>query len=805
VSLDRPAHQLVATVIGAGTMGAQIAAHLANAGVRTHLLDIVPRDAKPRDALARGALASMGKAKPAPFMNPEFSARITPGNIDDHLEAAVRESDLVIEAVIERLDIKKPLFDRIAKAAPQHAILATNTSGLPIGAIAADLPEAARKRVVGMHFFNPPRYMHLLEVVASDYTDPAVVAAVSRFSDHVLGKGVVPCRDTPNFIANRVGVAEMLLTFGITFDDGYTVEEVDLLNGKLMGRPKMGSFRLGDLVGLDVAALVIGNLQRATSSDPKAPNYDELHDRMQVHPQLETMFERGMKGDKTGQGFYKKTDARNAKGQRVVLTLDLKTLEYRDRIEPKFPELDKIARMPLPARVAAAMRVEGRAGDFLRKLWLPLFAYAANRLGEICDSPKEIDDAMRWGYAWTLGPFELWDAVGVKWAVEQMQAGGVQPAPAVRTLLATAGDDAKWYGGSKSTPSAFVPARKAHVPIPATPGIIVLDQLRDAGKVIERNDSATLLDLGDGIACVEFHSKMNSLGQGVLEVLGKAVPTAKARGMRGVVVGNQGENFSVGADAFMILALAGQSKWKELDEAVNTFQQTLMSLRHGELPVVVAPHGMALGGGCELTMHGAAAVAAAESYIGLVEIGVGLLPAGGGLKEIVRRASEWAAQAPEGDPYPWVRRGFEKVAQAAVATSAHESRKAGWLRNTDRIVFNKDRVIAEAKRVAIGLAEAGWVPPDRGEPIQVVGASRGASFLLGAQLFEWGGYASAHDKLIGEKIAHVLSGGMSVVPRTVTAQDLLDLEREAFVSLCGEQKTRDRIAHMLSTGKPLRN
>jgi 3-hydroxyacyl-CoA dehydrogenase len=787
-------------VIGAGTMGAQIAAHLANAGVRTHLLDIVPRDAKQRDALARGALATMAKAKPAPFMDPEFAARVIPGTIDDDLEKVVAKSDIVIEAVIERLDIKQPLFDRIAKAAPPHAILATNTSGLPIGAIAEALPEAARKRVVGMHFFNPPRYMHLLEVVASKYTDPAVVDAISRFSDRVLGKGIVPCRDTPNFIANRVGVAEMLLTFRTTFDDGYTVEEVDLLNGKLMGRPKMGSFRLGDLVGLDVAALVIGNLAKATSSDKSAPNYDELHDSMRVHPQLETMFERGMKGDKTGQGFYKK--GLDAKGGRVIQTLDLKTLEYRDRIEAKFPELDKIARMPLPARVAAAMRVEGRAGDFLRKLWLPLFAYSANRLGEIADTPKEIDDAMKWGYGWTMGPFEIWDAVGVKWSVERMQAEGIEVPAAAKALLEKGGDEAKWYAGRDK---AFVPAKKAYAPIPKLPGVIVLDELREAGKVIEKNDSASILDLGDGIACVEFHSKMNSLGAGVLEMLGKAVPLAKAKGMRGVVVGNQGENFSVGADAFMILALAGQSKWKELDEAVNVFQQTLMGLRHAELPVVVAPHGMALGGGCETTMHGAAVVAAAESYIGLVEIGVGLLPAGGGLKEIVRRASEWAAQSPDGDPYGWVRRGFEKVAQAGVATSAHESRKAGWLRATDRIVFNKNRVIAEAKRTAIALAEGGYEPPDRNEAIRVVGASRGASFLLGAKLFEWGGYASAHDKLIGEKIAHVLSGGMSQVPRTVVAQDLLDLEREAFVSLCGEQKTRDRIAHMLSTGKPLRN
>lgn len=793
-------------------MGAQIAAHFANAGIRTHLLDIVPKgvdkDAKSsaRNALALGAIKALGKAKPAPLMDKGFAARITPGNLDDDLEAAVSKSDLVLEAVIERLDIKKPLFDRIAKAAPAHAVLATNTSGLPVGSIAEDLPPAARERVVGMHFFNPPRYMHLLEIVASEYTSAKVTEELSVFCDHTLGKGVVPCRDTPNFIGNRIGIAEMLLTFGATFDGGYTVEEVDLLNGKLMGRPKTGSFRLGDLVGIDVAGLVIQNLKKATSNDKAAANYDEFHDLMVVHPQIEKMFEKGMKGDKTKQGFYKKTPKRDAKGRRVVLSLDLETLEYREKQKPEFAELAAASGIKgLSERVHAAIRTEGRAGDFLRKVYLPLFNYAANRLGEISDGPKEIDDAMCWGYGWSVGPFQLWDAVGLGWSIEQLESMGYEVAPAAKALLEAKGAEGKWYDGTKNAPTSFIPSKKSHEAIPQPEGMIILDQLREAGKVMDSNKSASLIDLGDGVACVEFHSKMNSLDEGIGEMIVKAVTNPHERGIRALVVGNNGTNFSVGANVFMILALAGQSKWDELDKAVAGFQNTMMSLRHSSIPVVVAPHGMALGGGCETVMHGDAVVAAAESYVGLVEIGVGVVPGGGGLKEIVRRASEWAAQVPDGDPYPWVRRGFEATAAATVATSAFEARNYGFVRPTDTIVFHKNRVIAEAKRKAIGLSEGGYTAPDRNAPINVIGASRGASFLMGAKLFEWGGYASEHDKLCAEKIAHVLSGGMEAAPGPKTEQDLLDLEREAFVSLCGEQKTRDRMAHMLSTGKPLRN
>ena len=810
MSLNRPSHQLVATVLGAGTMGAQIAAHLANAGVRTHLLDIVPKgvdaDASKaaRNAYALGAIKKMLKGKPAPYTDKAFAARITPGNLDDDLEAAVGESDLVVEAVIERLDIKKPLFERLGKAAPAHTILATNTSGLPIGDIVEDLAEGVAKRVVGMHWFNPPRYMHLLEIVPSAKTDPAVATELGDWSDRALGKGIVPCRDTPNFIGNRIGVGEMMLTNQATFDGGYTVEEVDLLNGKLMGRPKTGSFRLGDLVGIDVAALVTSNLARSTSSDPGHAEYDELHSLMVVHPTLEKMFEKGLKGDKTGQGFYKKS--RDEKGKRKILSLDLETLEYRDRIEPKFPELKDVSRQrDLADRVHAAMRCEGRAGDFLRKVYLPLFNYSANRVGTICEGPKEIDDAMRWGYGWKQGVFWLWDAVGLAWSVEQMKAAGIEPSKNLLALLDSQGAEATWYQKDGGATSQWVGDK--YVAIEPPKGMIVLDRAKAApGAIIESNDQASLVDLGDGVACVEFHSKMNSLNAKVVGIVQSAQATLAKRGdFRGLVLGNQAAHFSAGADLFGVLALAGQNKWDELESMINEFQQTSMSLRHGSIPVVSAPHHMALGGGCEFSLHAAAIVADSELYMGLVEAGVGLLPAGGGLKEICRRASEWSTQIEGGDPYDYVRRGFLAAAQASVSTSAHEAKNLGFLRPTDGIVFNTHRVLAEAKRRVISLAEGGWEPPDPNEPIHVVGASRGASFMLGAQMFEWGGYASKHDMLIGQKIAHVLSGGMAAVPTTMTAQQLLDLEREAFISLCGEQKTKDRIAHTLSTGKPLRN
>ncbi len=811
VNFQRPPYKFVATVLGAGTMGSQIAAHLANVGMRVFLLDIVPKDVpagaptSARNAVAASAIKAMLKNKRNPFMDPAFASRVTPGNFDDDLERCVGQSDLVLEAVIERLDIKQALFQRVAEAARSDALLATNTSGLPITSIAEGLPEAARGRLVGMHFFNPPRYLHLLEIVPSKFTKPEVVEAASYLGDRLLGKGVVVCRDTPNFIGNRIGIAEMILTNKVTLDEGYTIEEVDFLNGPLVGRPKTGSFRLGDLVGIDVAALVIQNLAAATSGDPKDPNYDELHDLMVVPKVIETMIERGWIGDKARQGFYKKT--RDEKGARKILALDLATLEYRDKQKPDFPELARIKKHPkLEKRLHDAFRAEGRGGDFLRKVYLPLFAYAARRLGEICDTPAQIDQAMRWGYGWKLGPFAMWDAVGVADSLAMMKDLGIEPPKAAVELVERAGAEARWYGGTPAGPTVFVPERGAYLEVPSIEGSLDLDAFRNDRHRIHATKSAELLDIGDGIACVEFRSKMNILDAGVVEMLATVFEhLEKAGGFRGLVIGNQGDHFSAGADAFQILMFAQQGKFKELEQVVETFQNTMMGLRHGPIPVVAAPFGMTLGGGCECSLQCAAISAGAELYMGLVEAGIGVVPAGGGLKELARRASEWAAQVPDGDPYPFVRRAWEATATAKVSTSAFDARNLGYLRPTDTIEFHRDRVIARAKARAIALAEAGWTPPDPEAPITVVGAPHGASFLLGAWLFQQAGYASEHDKLIAEKIAHVLCGGDVPARTQVTARRLLELEREAFVSLCGTEKTRARIAHTLQTGKPLRN
>ena len=805
VTLNRPPHQLVATVLGAGTMGAGIAAHLANTGIRTFLLDIVPKgvgaDApkSARDKLAAGALKALPKAKPPALMHADFADRLIAGNFDDDLEAAVGQSDIVIEAIVERLDIKQAVFKRVAAAAQAHTILATNTSGIPIGDIAEALPEAARERLLGLHFFNPPRWMHLLEVIPSKYTDPAIVDDVADWSDRTLGKGVVLCRDTPNFIGNRIGIGEMLLTFAATVEGGYTIEEVDELNGRPVGRPKTGSYRLGDMVGLDVVGHVVTNLRAALSDDPKAPNYDPLYDKMELSPALQGLLDKGWFGDKSGQGFYKKTT--DDKGQRAILSLDLNTGEYRPRQDPSFPEL-KGLRGSDTAKVHNAMRLEGRAGEFYRKVYLPLFNYSATLTGSICDTPKQIDDAMKWGYGWGMGPFELMDAAGPKWCAEQLVAMGIEPAPAITKLLAQ-GDDATWYKGRPGKDQQiFDGARYVNVDTPK--GMLLLSAHKPEGE-IETSSSAALIDIGDGVALLEFRSKANVLDEGVVTMMAKAPELLREKGFVALVIGSQDDHFCRGANLLQIGMAAMQKKWDELDKAVSTLQDTVMNLRHGPLPVVVAPYGQTLGGGCEVAMHADHIQANADLFMGLVEIAVGVLPAGGGLKEIARRASAHAAQINPGDVFNWVRRGFEAAATGKVSMSAFEARATGWLRPSDGVTFHKSRVVADAKRAALALAAGNYVPPDRNEPIHVMGAPGGANLMLGIREFGWGGFASEHDQLIGSKMIHVLSGGMKPAAGIMTAQQLLDLEREAFLSLCGTEKTLARIQFMLNNRKPLRN
>jgi 3-hydroxyacyl-CoA dehydrogenase len=805
VTLNRPPHQLRATVLGAGTMGAGIAAHLANAGIRTHLLDIVPKgvgaDApkSARSKLALSALAALPKTKPPPLMLGDFAALITAGNFEDDLAEAVGNSDIVIEAIVERLDIKQSLFSKVAAAAKPTTILASNTSGIPISDIAQALPEQMRSRFLGLHFFNPPRWMHLLEVIPSKYTAADVVEEVERFSDRTLGKGVVLCRDTPNFIGNRIGIGEMLLTFAATTAGNYTIEEVDALNGKTVGRPKTGSYRLGDMVGLDVAGHVIRNLRDALSGDPSAPNYDPLYDKMQISPPMQFLLDKGWFGDKSGQGFYKKST--DAKGKRVILSLDLNTLEYREQIEPKFPELDALRGSPT-AKVNKALRLEGRAGEFYRNVYLPLFNYSATLTGKICDTPKQIDDAMKWGYGWAMGPFELMDAAGPAWCAEQLRASGHEVAPAITALLAQ-GEGATWYKGRRGKDQQiFDGTRYVEVETPA--GVLILEAYKGE-REIKANSSAALLDIGDGVGLLEFRSKANILDEGVVTLMSEAPQLLADKGFVALVIGSQEDHFCRGANLLQIGMAAMQKNWAALDAAVNGLQQTVMNLRHGTMPVVVAPYGQTLGGGCEVSLHADHIQANADLFMGLVEIAVGVLPAGGGLKEIARRAHAHAAQLKPGDVFEWVRRGFEAAATGKVSMSAFEARATGWLTSSDGITFHKNRVVADAKRAALALAAGNYVPPDRNEPIHVMGAPGGANLMLGIHEFGWGGFASEHDQLIGSKMIYVLSGGMKPSAGTVTAQELLDLEREAFLSLCGTEKTMARIKFMLDNRKPLRN
>ena len=785
-------------------MGAGIAAHLAAAGLKTHLLDIVPKDAdkNSRSSIAEGAVKALSKSKPPALMSAEVLLRLFPGNLEDDLERAIGESDLVIEAVVERLDIKTALFSKVAAAAGPKTILATNTSGIPIDSIARSLPEDVQERFLGLHFFNPPRWMHLLEVIPGSKTSPAVVKEASDFCDRALGKGIVPCRDTPNFIGNRIGIAEMLLTFAAAEKGGLTIEEVDFLNGPLVGRPKTGSFRLGDLVGIDVIQHVVKNLEDGLSADPAAPNYDPLYAIMKVPPVVRKLIESGRLGDKTRAGFYQKSQ--DAQGKPQILSLDLETAEYRERIEPAFTELERsIKLLSVEARTKLALTSEGKGGDFLRNVLLPLFNYSATLSGQICETPQQIDDAMRWGYGWQLGPFELMDAVGPKVVFDMLALRGETPAPLLTALVKEAGDDARFYKQGGDGPMVFT-ASSGHQPVSRPEGTIFLAE-RARAHTIAENPSAALIDLGDGVACLEFRSKANILDDGVVTMIANAPQMLHDMGYVALVLGNQADHFCRGANLMHIASLIGQKNFGGVDAAVKALQDAFMNLRHGPIPVVAAPIGQALGGGTEVCLHAAEIQAGADLFLGLVEVGVGVLPAGGGLKEIARRASQWAAQVPGTSPYEWVRRGFEAVATAKVSMSAFEARESGFLSATDGITFNKSRVIADAKKRALALATRGYVPPSRDELIQVVGAPGGANLMMGVQIFEWGGYATSHDKLIGQKIVHVLCGGMGVSSGHVTAQYLLDLEREAFVSLCGEQKTFDRIQHMLKTKRPLRN
>lgn len=796
-----------AAVLGAGTMGAQIAAHLANAGVPTLLLDIVPRELTPeeqkkgltleskevRNRIARAGLEAAKKAKPAAFFTGDLSSLVTVGNFDDDL-SKLRDSDLIIEAVVENLDIKRQLYERLEQHRRPGSIVASNTSGIPIRLLAEGRSDDFRAHFLGVHFFNPPRYLHLVELIRTEWTKPEVSCFMFGFLDQRLGKGVVPAKDRPNFIANRIGTFGALLTIKTMLEDGYSIEEVDKLTGPAVGRPKTATFRTFDLVGLDVFSHVIKNLYEVLPDD-------DQRDMFVAPDFLSKMVARGILGNKTKGGFYKKQKGEGDKQE--IWTLETASLEYRPSRKVKLPALEMAKNIEeTRERIKTLVWSKDRAGAFLWKTFSGTLRYAAARIPEIADTVVEVDRAMRWGFNWELGPFEVWDAIGVAKSVARMREEG-QNVPANVEVMLAAGATS-FYKKENAQQFYFDFNSAQYMPLADPLGVIILKSIKERSGVI-KNAGASLIDIGDGVACLEFHSKMNAIGGDTLQMVKQSLAEVE-RNFVGLVVGNQGTNFCVGANLMLMLMEAQEENWEELDMMVRVFQGSTMSLRYSPKPVVVAPFNMVFGGGCEMVLHADRVRAAAETYIGLVEVGVGIIPAGGGTKEmLVRVLDSIPENVDDADPFPFVKQAFETIALAKVATSAEGARGYGFLGADDAVSMNSDRLIADAKNEVLALAATGYIQPQQRTDILALGLPALATLKLGIHQMKRGGYISDHDALIGEKLARILTGGDLNHPTRVSEQYLLDLEREAFLSLAGERKTQERIAHMLKTGKPLRN
>lgn len=796
-----------AAVLGAGTMGAGIAAHLANAGIPVLLLDIAPRELKPeeeakglslespqvRNRIVKELFEAAKKLKPAPFMLADNAKLIMLGNFTDDM-AKLKDCDLVIEAVVERLDIKHQVFSEVEKHRKPGSFIATNTSGIPIKSIAEPFSDEFKKHFVGIHFFNPPRYMKLVELIPTEWTDGEMACKLSGFLDQRLGKGVVPAKDRPNFIANRIGTFAMMATVHEMVAMGFTPTEVDQMTGKAIGHAKSATFRTADLVGLDVLVHVNRNLY------PAVPE-DEDRDVFLLPDVIEKMLEKNLLGDKTRGGFYKKS--KNAEGKTEIHELDLATFEYKPQEKTKFASIEAAKGIEdMNKRINTLVWGEDRVGEFLWKTMSRTFRYAANRIPEIADTIVEVDNAIKWGFGWEIGVFETWDAIGLKRSVERMKAEGQAVPPSIEKMLAAGAET--FYKNENGNVSFFDLVSGEYKPLPERPGVTVLRSVKERTGVIKSNPGASLIDLGDGVACLEFHSKMNSIGGDTVQMMNFAIDEVE-RNFKGLVVGNQGGNFSAGANLMMLLLAAQEEEWDDINMMVHALQQAVMRLRYSAKPVVTAPYGLTLGGGCEIAMHGNRVRAAAETYIGLVEVGVGVIPAGGGTKEMTMRAMDAAAKAPDADPLVFLKKTFELIGMGKVATSAQEARAWGFFRDVDSISMNGDRLIADAKQEVLNLDASGFVPPVPREDITVMGEDGIAAMKLALHMMKQGGFISDHDELIGKKLANIMCGGAINHTVQVSEQYLLDLEREAFVSLCGERKTQERIAAMLKTGKPLRN
>jgi 3-hydroxyacyl-CoA dehydrogenase len=788
-----------AAVLGAGVMGAAIAAHLANVGIPSLLLDIVPPGAQDRNIVAKTGLERALKARPAAFYSQRSAALITVGNVEDDL-SKLAEVDWVIEAVVERLDIKHNLYEKVEAVLKPGTIITSNTSGLPAHLLIEGRSAEFRRHFLITHFFNPVRYMRLLELVPCADTDPALLSFMQQFGTEVLGKGVVLCKDTPNFIANRIGVYGFVSALRHALNEGYTVSEVDAILGPAMGRPKSAMFRTSDLSGLDTTAHVASNLYE------NAPN-DEQRESFRLPELVQEMLRRNMLGEKSGQGFYKRV--KNADGSSTILELNLKTLEYEPQQKVRYPSLGAARNIDDPAeRILTVLSGDDRASQFARETTADTLIYAANRAPEIAESIVDIDNALRWGFNFDLGSFEVWDLLLQHPATFEKVFEGRQM-PELVERVRTQGQGT-FYVGEAGRRQYFDFKSDSYKPVPQPQGVISLPALKANNRVVRDNGSAALIDLGDGIACVEFHTKMNSIDEGIIEMMHYAV-TEGQRQFRALVLGNEAADFSAGANLFLVLMGARQGEWQMLENAINGLQQAHLMLKYSPIPVVAAPAGRALGGGCEIIMHSQHARAAAESYIGLVEVGVGLIPAGGGCKELLLRHGadvETQMARKTGGPFTPSRKAFEIISFATVSTSAAEAQQYRFLRKTDAITVNRDLLLRDAKADAIRLAEAKaagqWQPP---EPQMLLLPGSGARLVLEQQIDNMLllGKISEHDAVIGRKLAYVLTGGETSPVTPLTEQQVLDLEREAFLSLCGMEKTQERMQSILMTGKPLRN
>lgn len=785
-------------ILGSGVMGSGIAAHFANIGLEVVLLDIVPfnlteeEKANPaaRNRIVNGALKTALKSKPAPFYDKAFASRITTGNFDDDF-GLIKECDWVLEVIIENLKIKKSVFEKVDKFRKKGSLVTSNTSSIPIHLMAEGRSEDFKKHFCGTHFFNPPRYLRLLEIIPTADTSTEVVDFLMEYGDRLLGKQTVLCKDTPAFIANRVGVYAMAKIYELTMKMGLTIEEVDSITGPAIGRPKTGTFRLGDLVGMDTSMKVMGVIKDNCPDDEQAGSFD-------TPDWLKTMIANNWIGNKAGQGFYKKT---RENGKKVIYALNLNTMEYAPSQRASIPSLKAGKQIEgLGDKIRHFMKAKDKAGDLVRESLIGLFAYVSNRVPEIADHLYSVDDALRAGFAWQVGPFQYWDMVGAEKGIELAEAAGYEIGAWVKEMVAAG--HTSFYKLENGVQCYYDIATKSYKKVPGAETFIILDNIR-ANKPVYKNSEATLHDIGDGVLCLEFRSKMNSIGGGVLQGINKAIDIAETEGWRGLVIGNNAPNFSVGANLAMIAMFAYEQEFDELNQAINMFQQTMMRCRYSSIPVVSATQGFVFGGGCELAMHSDKVVAAAESYVGLVEVGVGLIPGGGGTKEFALRASDSFF---DGDvQIPTLIDKFQKIAMATVATSAEEAFNHGYLlRTKDEVVVNGQRNIGQAKKAVINMSP-GYVQPPARNDIFVLGRNGLGALYTAAASFRFGNYISDHDVKIAKKVAYVLCGGDLSQPQKVSEQYLLDVEREAFLSLCGERKTLERIQHMLTKNKPLRN